>query len=246
MESFFYTITGLPIHALIVHFAVVLLPLAAFAIAVAVYVPKFREKLALTSLVITFLGFIASFIAKQSGEALASHIGLPKEHADYGNILPIVAFAFFLIASLWYRSVNGKNNSKPTLLGHGTALAAVLVMGLTFVTGHTGAEAVWKNRLAAIDSKGTSTSKHSSQKSSTDPSYSLSEIAQHADATSCWSAIDGQVYDLTKWINRHPGGPSVIKAICGKDGSGAFNGQHQGQTRPASELVNYKIGALKQ
>ena len=251
MDSLFYTIAGLPIHALIVHFAVVLLPLAALALAIAVYIPRFREKFAFTLLAITFLGFLAAYVAKQSGEALAAHVGLPKKHADYGNLLPIFAFVFFIIAVLWYRTVRGKKVIKPSLLGHGTAFTAVIVMGLTFLTGHSGAEAVWKNRLETTSSSQT-TSKVSTPQSSTSndtsskvQGYTLSQISQHANSKSCWSAIDGSVYDLTKWINRHPGGPSVIKAICGQDGSRSFNGQHRGQSRPANELSNFKIGELK-
>ena len=74
--------------------------------------------------------------------------------------------------------------------------------------------------------------------------YTLVQIATHNDGTSCWSAIDGNVYDLTSWINQHPGGEGAILSICGKDGSGAFNNQHGGQSRPENILQTFKIGAL--
>ncbi len=74
--------------------------------------------------------------------------------------------------------------------------------------------------------------------------YTLAQVATHANGTSCWTAINGGVYDVTSWINQHPGGPGAILSICGKDGSAAFNGQHGGQARPASELAGFKIGAL--
>jgi cytochrome b involved in lipid metabolism len=74
--------------------------------------------------------------------------------------------------------------------------------------------------------------------------YTLAEVATHKDASSCWSAINGKVYDLTAWINQHPGGPQRILSICGKDGSSAFNGQHSGQARPADELANFYKGDL--
>ncbi|MFM8205838.1 MAG: cytochrome b5 domain-containing protein [Actinomycetales bacterium] len=45
-------------------------------------------------------------------------------------------------------------------------------------------------------------------------------------------------------MGKHPGGAAVIKAICGKDGSASFNGQHGGQKRPADFLAGYKIGEL--
>lgn len=78
----------------------------------------------------------------------------------------------------------------------------------------------------------------------TPTSYTLADVAKHSTASSCWAAINGKVYDLTKWINQHPGGPDKILGICGKDGSAAFNGQHGGQARPASELAGFYIATL--
>lgn len=74
--------------------------------------------------------------------------------------------------------------------------------------------------------------------------YTLAQIAGHNDSVSCWSAINGSVYDLTSWIPNHPGGPQRILSICGKDGSNAFNGQHGGDSRVASILFGFKIGTL--
>lgn len=75
-------------------------------------------------------------------------------------------------------------------------------------------------------------------------SYTLSEVSKHKDSTSCWSAINGEVYDLTSWIGNHPGGEQAILSICGKDGSSAFNDQHEGQKKPANELAKFLIGTL--
>lgn len=74
--------------------------------------------------------------------------------------------------------------------------------------------------------------------------YALSDVAMHKDATSCWSVINGTVYDLTSWIDRHPGGPEKILGICGADGSNLFNDQHSGARRPARELAGFEIGTL--
>lgn len=76
--------------------------------------------------------------------------------------------------------------------------------------------------------------------------YTLAEVALHNSGTSCWTAINGNVYDVTSWINEHPGGPEAILSLCGTDGSTAFNDQHGGQSRPEAELATFKIGALAQ
>jgi hypothetical protein len=74
--------------------------------------------------------------------------------------------------------------------------------------------------------------------------YTMTQVRQHASAASCWSAVNGSVYDLTSWINQHPGGSEAILGLCGRDGSATFNDQHGGQRRPANELAGFRIGAL--
>jgi hypothetical protein len=74
--------------------------------------------------------------------------------------------------------------------------------------------------------------------------YTMVKVKENNSATSCWSLINGNVYDLTKWINSHPGGSSAIKGICGRDGSSNFNGRHGGQSNPAENLAMYLLGPL--
>lgn len=74
--------------------------------------------------------------------------------------------------------------------------------------------------------------------------YTMAKVKSNDSAASCWTVIDGNVYDLTKWIGQHPGGSGAIKSICGVDGSAAFNGQHDGQGKPAARLSGYLLGPL--
>ena len=73
---------------------------------------------------------------------------------------------------------------------------------------------------------------------------SMSVVATHNNANSCWSAIDGSVYDLTSYIPKHPGGKSEILAICGKDGSSLFEGQHGGDSKPARVLSGFYLDVV--
>ncbi|MFA5854163.1 MAG: cytochrome b5-like heme/steroid binding domain-containing protein [Patescibacteria group bacterium] len=75
--------------------------------------------------------------------------------------------------------------------------------------------------------------------------YSMSEVAVHKNATSCWSVVNGSVYDLTTWIGKHPGGAVAISLLCGRDGSKDFNEQHGGSAPQESRLATFKIGVLK-
>lgn len=80
--------------------------------------------------------------------------------------------------------------------------------------------------------------------SPTPTGITLTEIAKHNSRTSCWSAVNGNVYDLTSWIPNHPGGEKAILSMCGVDGSAGYNGQHGGKGKPTVVLAGFKIGAL--
>lgn len=80
---------------------------------------------------------------------------------------------------------------------------------------------------------------------STSSQYTLADVSMHPDAKSCWSVINGKVYNLTSWIGQHPGGEDAILSICGKDGSQAFNIQHGTSKKQADILATFFIGNLK-
>ena len=84
----------------------------------------------------------------------------------------------------------------------------------------------------------------SAEQSQSSAGYTMAKVKANDSAASCWTAIDGYVYDLTKWIGQHPGGAGAIKSICGVDGSAAFNGQHDGQGKPTARLSGYLLGPL--
>ena len=74
--------------------------------------------------------------------------------------------------------------------------------------------------------------------------YTMDQVKANNSSASCWSVIDGNVYDLTRWINSHPGGAGAIKGLCGIDGTQEFNRQHYGQRDPLQRLKLYLLGPL--
>lgn len=56
----------------------------------------------------------------------------------------------------------------------------------------------------------------------------LSEVNRHITPHDCWVALNGKVYDLSEFMDRHPGGPTTILAWAGKDASKFFNEIHKG------------------
>ena len=75
-------------------------------------------------------------------------------------------------------------------------------------------------------------------------SYTMAQVSANKSAAKCWSVINGDVYDLTKWVNAHPGGAGAILSLCGTDGTQDFNAMHRSQGRPISVLGNYLLGPL--
>jgi cytochrome b involved in lipid metabolism len=71
----------------------------------------------------------------------------------------------------------------------------------------------------------------------------LTEVAAHKTSSSCWTVVNGNVYDVTSFIPNHPGGDAILQS-CGIDATTLFTNIH-GSTRPASILAGYQIGVLK-
>jgi cytochrome b involved in lipid metabolism len=76
--------------------------------------------------------------------------------------------------------------------------------------------------------------------------YTMEEVQKHNSRESCWTIVRGDVYDLTKWIDKHPGGDRMILNLCGKDGTQAFERKHGGEEKPEKALEQFEIGKLKQ
>ena len=82
------------------------------------------------------------------------------------------------------------------------------------------------------------------------PVYTLDEVAAHATADDCWMAIHGNVYDVTSFIPRHPGGQAILEG-CGKDATTLFETRPMGSGTPHSDrardmMAQYQIGTLAQ
>jgi cytochrome b involved in lipid metabolism len=78
----------------------------------------------------------------------------------------------------------------------------------------------------------------------TQAGYTMADVKKFNSRTKCWTAISGNVYDLTSWISAHPGGAGAITFLCGTDGTNAYKAQHEGQNRPTIRLSQYLLGPL--
>jgi cytochrome b involved in lipid metabolism len=78
---------------------------------------------------------------------------------------------------------------------------------------------------------------------------SNAELAKHNSSQSCWLLISGKIYDVTTYLNSHPGGEGEILKTCGTDATIIYDnrdgtGSHSSRAR--SMLTDYYIGDLNQ
>ncbi|GLI80681.1 hypothetical protein PoHVEF18_009038 [Penicillium ochrochloron] len=76
-------------------------------------------------------------------------------------------------------------------------------------------------------------------------SFTPAEVAAHNNADKgLYIIIDSSVYDVTKFVDEHPGGAKILKRVAGKDASKQFWKYHN-----ESVLKKYapklKIGDVK-
>jgi hypothetical protein len=237
MSQFFDTIGGLPLHPLAVHGAAVLIPLSAVALVLLVFVAKWRKAYLPLTLGALAVSVVLAFVAKQSGEALAARVGNPGQHQELGDLLLPASIGLFLLALAFF--FLNKSTKPKWMLQLAGALSTISVVGvviLSVLVGHSGAEATWGNRLAAPITPTPVATK--------DSGISMGEVQKHNSANDCWTVIKGQVYDLSSYVGSHPGGASLIEAICGVDGTASFVGQHGSASMPNEVLAGFAIGPL--
>jgi cytochrome b involved in lipid metabolism len=65
------------------------------------------------------------------------------------------------------------------------------------------------------------------QDCASDPScVTMEDLARHNTASDCWVGLHGNVYDLTKYAQRHPGGARVVTQLAGMDGTSEYRRFH--------------------
>jgi cytochrome b involved in lipid metabolism len=235
------------VHPLIDHLVVISLPTFAMLTIALVAFPKLRKNYGLVNLAGLAVSVVASFIAKQSGEALALRVGYPTDHADLGENLVLIAALLFALTAVWYFFISNTDYAKKSITkisGIVTALVAVVAIIATVLVGHSGAKATWENRLNPKTDTTTSDTTNSAGSSEASSALTMSEVAKRNTVDNCWAVVDGIVYDLTGYATSHPGGAVNIENLCGTDATSGFNNQHGGESKPTSVLTGFEIGAL--
>ncbi|KDE04486.1 hypothetical protein MVLG_05053 [Microbotryum lychnidis-dioicae p1A1 Lamole] len=74
--------------------------------------------------------------------------------------------------------------------------------------------------------------------------FSAAEVNKHKSAESAWTIVDGGVYDVTEFLEDHPGGKKILLNSCGKDSSDSFWKFHSKKilTKTAAKML---IGSVE-
>lgn len=147
----FDTVTGLPVHALVVHAVVVLVPLAAFGVVVIAAVPRWRRRYGPLVLATATVGLVLVPVATRSGNELRARIDAGgvvarqiDEHAELGNVVIWFTLVMWLLTlALVVLSRRGRTGRSMTLVAVLAVVASLAAGGVVARVGHLGTTAVW-------------------------------------------------------------------------------------------------------
>ena len=158
------TIGGIPLHPLIVHAVVVLVPLASLLLLLAAVSPRIRRWAGLLTPITATIALVLTPMASQSGEALQRRVAESpalEEHTELGDTLVFYVFLVAVLAwVLWLLDRRARaatpaattGDAAPASAPRSGLLTAVIVLSVLAVVattvqvvriGHSGAQASW-------------------------------------------------------------------------------------------------------
>jgi uncharacterized membrane protein len=153
----FDQINGLPVHALVVHAAVVFVPLLALSSIAYALVPGWRPRLGWAVVLVALVAPIVSFVAKQSGEALRDRLfqqgvsgrgaEIIDDHMGYGTMTLWFTLSLAVVSIVMVVLTSRKDRPLPRAADLGLAVIMVALAAISgyyvYRTGDSGATAVW-------------------------------------------------------------------------------------------------------
>jgi hypothetical protein len=155
----FDTILGLPVHSLVVHVVVVLVPLAAVGVIGMAIVPAWRERFGAAVLAIATIGLVSVPVATISGNKLKARLNASGITGDQINHhMNMGKLVIYPTAALWVLAVTmvvmdrrsrggGAGSTSVKVVAILSIVAALAAAIQVTITGHLGSTAVWSCTL---------------------------------------------------------------------------------------------------
>jgi len=154
----FDQINGMPVHALVIHAAVVFVPLLALVAIVYAVVPRWRAKVGWAAVLLAIAAPATAFVAKLSGEELRERLvadglsGAPlagiDDHQGYGTLTLYFSLGLAAVTLIMvFLTLRRSERPLPRVAELGLTVIMVALAAVSgyyvFKTGDTGAQAVW-------------------------------------------------------------------------------------------------------
>ena len=148
----FDTFRGLPVHALVVHGVVVLVPLAAIGLIAIAVRPAWRRPYAPLVALLATAGLALVPVATMSGQKLEERVNAGgvvakqiQDHEDMARLVIWPTLAMWLVALLLLvMDRRGRSGPPMTVLAVVAVLVALAAAGQVAIAGELGSTAVWK------------------------------------------------------------------------------------------------------
>ncbi|KAH8115414.1 glyoxylate dehydrogenase [Phellopilus nigrolimitatus] len=69
-------------------------------------------------------------------------------------------------------------------------------------------------------------------------------VAQHASREDCWIIVHGKAYDVTEFLDEHPGGAKIILKYAGKDATKGYDPIHASDVITSHLPIEKQLGAV--
>lgn len=156
-----YEVNGLPVHVLLVHAVVVLIPLAALLTVLAAVWPAARRRLGVITPLAALAALIVVPITTNAGQWLLERVHatpLIEEHVQLGDTMLWFAIGLFVAALLAWGVptviVRRTKQAPAPWIGVVVAVAAVVLAGAAvfqvFRVGEAGSRAVWTGNFCPV------------------------------------------------------------------------------------------------
>jgi uncharacterized membrane protein len=152
----FDRVGGLPVHALVLHAAVVFVPLLAVGAIAYGVVPRWRPRIGWAVLLLSIITPITCFVTRQSGQQLYNRVfprssptgkTLLNNHMHYGSVTFWWVLALGVVSLVAVLLTLRRNASLPRVADAGLAIVMIVLAAISgyyvYKTGDSGAHAVW-------------------------------------------------------------------------------------------------------